>query len=374
MQRQNSVPKKFVLIQYLLFTFTGIFFLQLYVAELSPSHYRSAFVSLNQVSLIVGMFAAQVIGVYITYYWLAIIPLVFMAVYVPFVITIKETPRWLLTQSRKSEAAKVLMWLNGPQSNVGKEIQEIEEEISVGKLSLLEIVREFKFKSIYHPVILACFVMCFLQLSGITAIIFNVEDIFKQAKVKSPGLTSSFATGGVQILTAFIGVFVASLLGRRKLLIISYSVASLSHAVMGVYEYLNNEPYCHPPDDPQCKSDLYPLAIVCVALYVAAYSSGISPASFLLLAELVPLRVRGVGIGLALLVNGMLSAIIAGLFNSFEVAVKPWGVFWTFSITCFIGVLFVAIFLPETKGKSLEEIESYFDNRRLGYRQIYSIQ
>jgi len=348
--------------------------LQLYVAELSSSRYRSAFVSLNQSALTVGMFAAQIIGVYITYYWLALIPLAFMAVYVPFVITIKETPHWLLAQGRKFEAAKVLLWLYGPQCNVGKEIQKIDEEISLGKLSILETLREFKWKSIYHPVILTCFVMLFLQLSGITAVILNVEEIFKQAKVKSPGLTSSFATGGVQILTAFVGILASSLLGRRTLLMISYSVASLSHAVMGVYEYLNNEPYCHPPNDPQCRSDLYPLAIVCVAFFVAAYSSGVSPASFLLLAELVPLRVRGVGIGLALLVNGILSAIIAGLFNSFEIAAKPWGVFWTFSITCFVAVLFVAIFLPETKGKPLEEIESYFDKRRSGYRRIYSIQ
>ena len=315
--------------------------------------------------LTVGLFLGQLIGVYVTYYWLANIILAHTVIFVVFAITIKETPRWLLTQGRKSEAAKTLVWLNGPNCNVGGEIQKIEDGISsLTKLSVSEIFQEFKKKSVYHPVILACLITFFLEFSGINAILFNIEDIFKEAQVKSPGLTSSFAVGGVQIIAAIFGILTTSLLGRRKLLIISYSVASLSHAVMGVYEYLNNEPYCHPPGDPQCKSDLYPLAIVCVALFIASFAAGISAASFILLVELVPRRVRGVGIGLSFLVNGILAALIAGIYQSYEILVKPYGVFWTFSLTCFICVLFVAIFVPETKGKTLEEIEHTFDNRR----------
>ena len=93
---------------------------------------------------------------------------------------------------------------------------------------------------------------------------------------------------------------------------------------MGFYEYLNEEPYCHPPDDPQCRSDLYPLAIVCVAVFIASFAAGIAAASFILLVELVPLRVRGVGIGIAFLVNGILAALIAGLVNNYQILVKPW--------------------------------------------------
>jgi len=339
--------------------------MQAYVAEVSPSHYRSVFIVLNGLMLTVGLFLAQIIGIYISYYWLAMIPLAFIAILVPFVVTITESPRWLLTQGRRSEAVKIFKWLYGPNCNIDEEIQKVEEAVlSVEKLSVLDTVREFKKKSVYHPVILACLVTFFLELSGINAIIFNVEDIFKQANVKSPGLTSSFATGGVQIVASVVGIFSTFLLGRRTLLMISYSLASLSHAVMGVYEYLNNEPYCHPPNDSQCKSDLYPLAIVCVALFIASYSAGIAATSFPLLAELVPLRMRGVGIGLSLLVNGSIAALISGLFNSYEILVKPWGIFWTFSVTCLVAFWFVVVFIPETKGKSLEEIERTFDNTR----------
>jgi len=338
--------------------------MQVYVAEVSPSRYRSVFIVLNGLMLTVGLFLGQLIGVYIPYYWLAIIPLALTVIFVMLAVAIKETPRWLMIRGRKSDAIKTLAWLNGPKSNISEEIQKIEEAISLEQLSALDVFREFKHKSVYHPVILACFVTLFLELSGISAVIFNIQDIFKQANVKSPGLTSSFATGGVQIVSSFVGIFTTFVLGRRTLLMISYSVASLSHALMGVYAYLNNEPYCHPPDDPQCRSDLYPLAIVCVAVFIASYSTGIAATSFPLLVEIIPLRVRGVGIGLSLFVNGIIAALIAGLFYSFESLAKPWGVFWTFSVTCFIAFWFVVVFVPETKGKSLEEIERIFDKQR----------
>ena len=341
---------------------------QVYVAEISPPRYRGAFISLNGLMLTVGLFIAQLVGVYISYYWLANITLGFTAIFILFAVTTKETPQWLVIHGRILEAVKTLRWLNGPDCNVGEEIKKITDGYASQKLTLLDIIKQFRNKSVYHPVILACVIMSFVQLSGITAVVFNVEDIFKQAKVKSPGLTSSLATGGVQIVASFVGIFIVSLLGRRKLLMISYGIASLSHAVMGVYEYLNNEPYCHPPDDPQCRSDLYPLAIVCVALFIASYAGGIAAVSYMFQAELIPFHVRGVGIGLSSVVSGIVSTIIAGLFNSYEILVKPWGAFWTFSLTCFIAVLFVAVFIPETKGKSLEEIENMFDSRSLRQR------
>ena len=129
------------------------------------------------------------------------------------------------------------------------------------------------------------------------------EEIFKQARVKSPGVTSSLATGGIQIISSVIGVFMPDLVGRRKLLIVSCIVMCLSLGTMGAYEYLNNKPYCHPPDDTKCNKHLYPVAIVSIACFVASFSAGISIVAVVLLPEFVPLRVRGIGAGIALFIN-----------------------------------------------------------------------
>ena len=332
---------------------------------MSPRNLRGAFVVMNQLALTSGTFLGQIIGVYIPYYWLAVIPLGFTLSFLVLSTTIKETPRWLMTQGRKYEAKKVLTWLRGPNYNVEQELQEIQERIlSQKKLTFSEIVQEFKNRSVYYPVILASVVMFFRQFSGVFAILFNAEDIFKQADVKSPGLTSSLATGGVQIIASVIGVFIADLFGRRKLLMVSGIMMCLSHGAMGAYEYLNSPPYCHPPDDAKCKDNLWPLAIVSIACYIANYTAGFGAIARLLLPELIPLRVRGVGIGISFFISWSSTILVAGLFDNYESAVRPWGAFWTLSFICFCSVIFTALFIPETKGKSLEEIERSFKERR----------
>ena len=332
---------------------------------MSTRQLRGAFVVMNQLALNSGSFLGQLIGVYISYYWLAVIPLGLTLVFVSSATTIKETPRWLMIQGRRQEAKNILVWLRGPDYDVDQELQDIEDRVmSQDKLTVLEVIREFKHRHVYYPVILASVVMFFRQFSGITAVIFNAETIFKQADVKSPGLTSSLATGGVQIIASVIGVFIADVLGRRKIIIGSSIIMCLSLGTMGAYEYLNNTPYCHPPDDTECKDNLYPVAIVSIACFVSSYSAGISAASRLLVPELIPLRVRGVGVGITMFVSWGSSIIIAGLFDNYESLVKPYGAFWTFSLICLCSAIFTALFIPETKGKSLEDIELSFRERR----------
>jgi len=333
--------------------------MQLYPAEMATRSIRGAFVVMNQLAFTGGVFLGQLIGVYISYYWLAMIPLGFTSVFTLLATTIMESPRWLMTQGRNSEAKNVLQLLRGPNYDIDKELQDIESVLLQNKLTFVEALREFKNRSVYYPVILVSVVFFFRQFSGIGVVLFYAEEIFKNANVKSVGLTSSLATGGIQIVSSIIGVFMPDLVGRRKLLIIGSIVMCLSFGMMGAYEYLNNRPYCHPPDDPKCKKHLWPLAIVSIACFVASYSAGISAVSWVLLPEFIPLRVRGIGAGIALFVNWCTTIIVAGLFKNYENAVKPWGAFWTFSFICLCAAVFAIIYIPETKGKSLEDIEHF---------------
>ena len=92
------------------------------MAELSPSEYCGFFGMLPQLILTVGMFIAQVVGTYTTYYWLAVITLVVVTLFTLLAVTLKETPRWLMIQDRQYEAQEVLMWLRGTQYDVDKEL------------------------------------------------------------------------------------------------------------------------------------------------------------------------------------------------------------------------------------------------------------
>ena len=333
------------------------------MAELSSSKTRGFFGTLPQLILSVGLFFAQVVGTYITYYWLAVITLGVVTLFTLLAVTLKETPRWLLTQNREYEAQRVLVWLRGAQYDVDKELKEVTQQLELEnktKLSLLEIIREFKKKSVLNPVIIAIFLMFFQQFSGIAGINFNAEDIFKDANIKSPGLLSSITVGGTQVVTTFIGTLLADIVGRRILLLISTTVMCISLVVMGTYEYLNEEPYCHPPDDSKCKSHLYPMAIISMTCFTAGFSIGMGGLPWIITSEIIPLKVRGVGVGIVTCANWIFVIIITGLFRNYTNAVHSWGVFWSFALVCFVGIIFVAVFIPETKGKTLEEIESSY--------------
>ena len=97
-----------------------------------------------------------------------------------------------------------------------------------------------------------------------------------------------------------------------------------------------------------------------MACYIMGFSLGWGAITFLITSEPIPLRIRGAGVGIATCVNWIAAIIITGGFKDYEKAVKPWGVSWSFSLMCFLAVIFVAVFIPETKGRSLEQIESYF--------------
>ena len=333
------------------------------MAEISPSETRGFFGTLPQLILTIGVFIAQVVGTYITYYWLAVITLVVVSLFTLLSVTLKETPRWLMTQSREHEAREVLVWLRGPQYDVDKELKEAAQQLeleSKTRLNFLETVRELKKKSVFYPIIIAVILVFFQQFSGIAAIIYNAEDIFKNANIKSPGLLSSIAVGGVQIVATFFGALLADVVGRRILLLISTTVMCISLVVMGTYEYLNEEPYCNPPDDSKCKSHLYPMAIASMACVVAGSSIGMGGLPWIITSEIVPLKIRGFGVGIVTCFSYVFVIIITGLFRNYEDAVHSWGAFWSFAIVCFVGIIYVAVFIPETKGKSLEEIERSF--------------
>ena len=234
---------------------------------------------------------------------------------------------------------------------------ELENKI---KLTVPQTIRELKKKSVSYPIIIAVILSFFQQFSGITGISYNAEDVFKDANVKSAGLLSAIVIGGVQAIATFFGALLADVVGRHILLLVSCAVMCLSLVVMGTYEYLNEEPHCDPPDDSNCKSHLYPMAIASMACFVTGFAIGMGGLPWIITSEIVPLKVRGFGVGIVTCANWTFVIIVTGLFRNYKDAVHSWGAFWSFGLVCFFGIIYVAVFIPETKGKSLEEIERSF--------------
>ena len=340
-----------------------LFSIQIYIAEISPSHLRGLFGATTQLSVAIGIFAVYGLGIIsvLDYYWLALVGLGITVVFLFMAMTLWETPRWLIKHGYANKARDSLLFFRGSSYDVSSEQTEIE--IQVGNeenLSGMTLLKIFRASSTLRPIVLSIFIMFFQQFCGINAVIFYAEDIFELTKYKNnAALVSSFAVGATEVLGTFIGVILADLAGRRILLAAGGFGMFLSSGAMGAFYYLNSEPYCHPGSS-DCKDNLNPLAIASIIVYVMSFSIAWGGLPWLLLSEIIPLRVRGAGMGIAGGASWVFAAFVTGFFKEYQKLIKPWGAFWSFSLICALSIIFVTVFIPETKGKSLEDIEHYF--------------
>ena len=336
-----------------------------YVAELSPSAFRGLFVGMFGISAASGILLIQLCGIIpgATYYWLPIVPLTTLIVFAFLMtLTTKETPRWLQKTKRIKGARLVLLWLRGEKYDVDKEQREIAEQIAQEKK--LNLLRNLKERSTLYPLFLGCCLAAFQQLSGINAVTFYSQVIFSGVKGISDNadIIAAFCVGGTQVLGTCCLLAFVDKFGRRKLLLVNGTLMCVSAASMGIYYIFNSKPFCDPDNEENndCITALNPVAIISIMIYTCAFAAAWGGLPYLVGAELLPLRVRGPGLGIKIFVGWLSATVVLLSFEPYQEAVNPWGAFFTFSFIMFIAVLFVYKFIPETKGKTLEEIQQQF--------------
>ena len=289
-------------------------------------------------------------------------------------VTMYETPRWLVAKGRISEAYRSLRWLRGPLVDIEPEIQATTETQATTE-GILASLREFRKRSVAVPLVLVMIVMFFQQAGGLNAIASYAASLFKEAGVANPRPTATYAVGGVELVTTLVSVFVIDLVGRKILLILSGVGMVVGSLLLGVHFYITRPSLC-PSDSSNaslsllelqdsettaCNAQYAPLAIVSIMTFGVGFSLGWGPIPWILMTELTPLRVRGTASGIAILVNWGSAAVIVGFYNSYADAVTTWFAWWSFSIVNICAVVFVVFFIRETKGKSLEDIENYYE-------------
>ena len=298
------------------------------------------------------------------YYWLALVGLGIAVLLIFLAITLKETPRWLIKHGHYDKAYESMAFFRNSKCDVSSDLLELKVQIiREDSGSVVAIMNNLATRSTLRLLVLSIMIMFFQQFCGINAVTFYANDIFEKTKYKNnAAFVSSFAVGGTELFGTFIGVILTDLLGRRILLVCSSIGMFLSSGAMGTFYFLNSEPYCDPDDNKKCIDDLNPLAITSIMLYVMSFSIAWGGIPWLLLSELFPLKIRGAGMGLAGAASWIFATIVTGFFKEYQKAVRPWGAFWSFSVICALSALFVITCLPETKGKTLEDIENYFLN------------
>jgi MFS family permease len=333
---------------------------QIYIAEMSTATYRGFLGTSNQVAITIGVLLAYVLGIWIKpYYWLAVAAMIVIAVLIVFMLFVPETPRWLLMDGQQKEALKVLQWLRGDKANIANEFSEIERSLQDQEEVNLS---EFRHPSLLKPLRICIMLMIFQQFCGINSVLFFASVIFKSAH-SSHSLEPYEPTliGVVQVIATVIAGFLMDRLGRRVLLIISGSLLTISSIGLGVFfkiNTLNN----HDTHDSHGTVHVPWLALVCLVIYIAGFSLGFGPIPWLIMSEILPTRARGTAGGIAAAVVWLSSFLVTYLFHHFTDGMQYYGTFWFYGGVSLLGTLYIIIVVPETKGKTLEEIEVHFEH------------
>ena len=292
-----------------------------------------------------------------------------------------ETPRWLLSHGYKHRAVAAFKFLRGPNYDIGDELEMIKSKIaSTPHLKVGQIVHEFTKGNVFVPMILVLLLVMFLQCGGLNSVIAYSALILKNAGVQNFRQIAVYGTGCTRLAVNLIAVFLIDCLGRKVLLTISGIGTFLGTTLLGVHFYITRPSSCLPPmnssnvsfvyplgfeieseDGIVCNMQYAPLAIVAIVIYNVGFSIGSAPVGWTLLGELMPLQVRGVGIGIATFVMWGLTAVVVGTYLSYSAAVQPWFVWWTYSVVNFLSILFIVFCIFETKGMSLEDIQHKFE-------------
>ena len=348
--------------------------MQIYLAEISSNKLRGVFASFTELFVNVGILFVYLLGSFesFPYYDSSLVQIGVVAIFEFLMVFLYETPRWLLAHNHKEDAIKALRFLCGARYNITMELTTIETEITqYPKLRISQALLELGRRKVLIPLIIVCTVMFFQQIGGLNASIAYSALIFKEAQVDNYRATSSYAIGGVSVVFAIIAAFIVDCLGRKTLLIVSGIGMLIGTVTLGSFFYVTRSELCTnvtldaltDSNDSICGTHLAPMAIVSLILFNAAFSIGWGPIPWILLGELIPLRVRGVGSGIATFVNWAAAAIVTGFYLDFAEAVNAWFAWWIFSILNVMAIAFVIFFVFETKGKNLEDIQRRFDSK-----------
>ncbi|XP_042336410.1 solute carrier family 2, facilitated glucose transporter member 8 [Sceloporus undulatus] len=337
-----------------------------YISEIAHSKVRGMLGSCVQLMVVTGILGAYVAGMALEWQWLAVLCSLPPCLMLGLMAFMPETPRFLLSQNQQTEAIASLQFLRGPLVDHEWECQQIEENTSEQeKLSLAE----FKNPAIYKPFLIGVTMMFFQQVSGINAIMFYAKTIFEEANFKNSG-AASVIVGSIQVFFTAVAALIIDRTGRKVLLVISGFIMAASAAVFGVYFKMTlpspgNSSHIQLLNSPLSlalmeEHSLAWLAVLSLGLFIMGFALGWGPIPWLVMSEIFPLRARGVASGACVLTNWLMAFLITKEFHDFMVLLTPYGTFWLFSTTCLLNVFFTILCVPETRGKSLEEIEAYF--------------
>ena len=314
----------------------------IYLSELAPTRIRGLLTALYQLSVNIGILCAYIVGDVLhdsgAWNWILGAGVIPAVIFFVGMLLSPPSPRWLLMRGRRDEAVKVLRKLRATHEIAEEETQDIEASLKQQEAGISAL-----FKSA-RPAMSVLFVLTFFQVfTGINAVVYYAPIIFADAPSlgDNPGMIANYGVGIALVISTAASLPLIDRLGRVKMLAISMAGQAASMLVLWIF-----------PESGY-------LTIVAVFAYTFSFGFGLGPVFWLYVPEALPLRMRAIGMGVITFTQYLFNAIFSQLFPT---VMERFGslVFLVFALLSVLALVYVLRRVPETSGKSLEEIEQYW--------------
>ncbi|KAJ7556357.1 hypothetical protein O6H91_05G079500 [Diphasiastrum complanatum] len=332
------------------------FTVPVYIAEISPRHLRGTLGTMHQLALTIGIMLAYLGGLFLDWRPLAIVGAIPGILLVIGLIFVCETPRWLGKAGRTEELKSALKLLRGKNVDISAEFSDIQTASEISKLQENVHISELLKRRLFRPLVAGIGLQILQQFSGVNGVLLYSGEIFRTVGFKSANV-ASFGLGFLQVIMTVAAAGLMDKAGRRLLLMVSAGGMALSSFLVGSSFYLRSFYQFHM--SPGMDTFINVLAFSSLLVYIASFSFGMGAIPWIIMSEVFPARVKGIAGSFATLVNWSSSWAVTMAFN-FLLTWSAEGSFWLFGFVCLLSVAFVAMFVPETRGRTLEQIESSF--------------
>ncbi|MFL0681871.1 sugar porter (SP) family MFS transporter [Algoriphagus aquaeductus] len=337
----------------------------LYISELAPSDKRGRLVTINQLLIMFGVLLAQLVNWQISlldtqlsdqagfdeiaqswngqagWRWMFGAELIPAALFFVLMFFVPESTRWLVKNNQLDEAKKILTKIGGSQY-AESSIQETRSTLSGGDLGQVNLKELFQ-KNILKLLAIGVFLAFLQQWSGINVVIYYAADIFQAAGYNLKQMMLNIVVvGGVMVLSVFVTLATVDRFGRKRILLVCLAAMTFLYAGIG-YSFFAEVGGS--------------LVVVLVLANVMFYSISLAPLLWVLLSEIFPNKVRGAAISVGALAHWVGNFTLTYFFPAIKENLGWANNFWLYGAICAFGFLVIWVVLPETKGKSLEELE-----------------
>mgnify|MGYP000821456465 CR=1 FL=1 len=334
----------------------------MYIAEIAPSHIRGKLVSLNQLTIVLGILGAQIVNYLIAepmptgtvtpaadswnvlqgwrwMFWSAAFP---ASLFLFLVFFIPESPRWLAMKKKDEEAINILTKIGGSKyAKVELEaVEKTSENVNSSRPGGLKVLFSKPFRLVLF---LGIVIAVFQQWCG-TNVIFNyAQEIFSNAGYDlGEMLFNIVLTGITNVIFTFVAIYSVDKLGRKKLMLIGSGGLAVIYAILGTCYWMHITGF---------------FMIILVVAAIACYAMTLGPVTWVLIAEIFPNKVRAIAVATCTFALWVGSFTLTYTFPLLNSSLGSFGTFWIYSAVCVAGFVIFAVKLPETKGKSLEQLE-----------------